>query len=147
MELLLKEEVKDLGKPGDIIDVKRGYARNYLLPRGLAIVVTADNLETIKSEHRKVEKRIERDLVELAKYAKELSKVSCTIPAKVSEGDTLYGSVSEDDIVAALKKEGFDVDRKLLNMAEHIKHLGMYELHIRFAPEIESTIKVWVVEE
>ncbi len=147
MKLLLKEYVENLGEPGDIVEIARGYARNFLVPRGLAIQATPANVEQVKRQKKKMELKQRQRMEELKRYAEELSKVSITIPAKVGEGESLYGSVTEEDIIKALKNEGFEIERKHIQMAEHIKKLGVYDLHIRLAPEIEASIKVWIVEE
>ena len=146
MELLLKEYVENLGEAGDVVDISRGYARNFLIPRGLAVEATPANIDQIKRRKKKMEVKQRQRKEELKRFAEDLSNASCTIPAKVGEGEKLYGSVTEEDIVKALNQEGFELESRHIQMEDHIRKLGVYDLHIKLAPDIESSIKVSGVE-
>ena len=147
MKLILQEAVENLGEPGDLVEVKVGYGRNFLLPKGLAVVATAANevmVEELKA------KRVEREEAATAAAqatADRISGVSVNVKRKVSEGDTLYGSVTAADIATALAEEGFEVGKDQVRLEHAIKALGVYEVTIHLPYAIETTIKLWVVKD
>lgn len=146
MEVILKQDIEKLGKAGTIVNVKPGYARNFLIPNNLALVLNTANLKKLEQEKlRKTE-----ELENLKKSAKELqeklSSFSLTIPTLVHEEDKIYGSVTSQDIAKALKDEGFDIDKDLIVLEEPIKSIGIYEIPIKLHPEICAQIKVWIVK-
>ena len=146
MKVVLCQDVPPLGGRGDIVTVKNGYARNFLLPKGLAAVETVENIRRIERERLKFlaqEKARKKDL-DLLKD--KLAETSCTIEAKASEEGHLYGSVNSQMIVEALKKEGFDVDSRWVQLEKPIKELGVYEISLKLHPEIDAVTKLWVVE-
>jgi len=146
-EVLLMAVVDGLGKEGDVVSVADGYARNYLLPRELAAPVT----EATRRRLVKIQAEREKELAEARSgaqaLAKKVSAASCTIAVKVGEGEQLYGSVTESDIAEALKGQDIDVDRHQVVLEDAIKELGTYDVPVRLHPEVEATVKVWVVEE
>jgi len=147
MQLVLRKSIEKLGKIGDIVNVKPGYARNYLLPQGFAMPVSAANIATIETEkvaeaQREAEAR-ERALAD----AERLAGASVTVSAKASEEGHLYGSVTAQMIAEALGKEGFDVAPKLIVLEEPIKEVGVYEVKITIDKNVESDCRVWVVSE
>jgi large subunit ribosomal protein L9 len=146
-EVLLMAVVDGLGKEGDVVTVADGYARNYLLPRELAAPVT----EATRRRLVKIQAEREKELAEALSGAKELAKqvsaASCTIAVKVGEGEQLYGSVTESDIVDSLKAQGIELDRHQVVLEDPIKELGTYDVLVSLHPEVEATVKVWVVEE
>lgn len=146
MKVVLIKDVNVLGKEGDIVKVKDGYARNYLFPQGFAKEANKANLEYF--EHLKVKRQREREelLKELRKRAKDLEAISCTIAAAVSEEDKLYGSVSAVDICAALQSEGFSVDKSQIEIETPIKKLGIYHVPIHIDPEVTAVLKLWIVQ-
>jgi large subunit ribosomal protein L9 len=147
MKVILREDVNHLGTAGTIVNVKNGYARNFLIPRNFAIPATGNNLKSFEHEKRVMEaKRAKRKKESEALKAK-LEKISCSISKKVGEQDKLYGSVTNIDIEKAFKAEGFDVDKKDILLAEPIKALGVYTVPIRVFEEIIANTKVWVVRE
>jgi large subunit ribosomal protein L9 len=146
MELILIKDVEHLGKLGDVVNVKEGYARNYLLPRKLALEATETSKKVIEKERLKIEKKKEEGKKESEKLVKKLEKLSLTIPVQVGEKDKLYGSVTTQDISNLLKEEGFDIDKKKIELPTPIKALGIYNIKIKLASEITATVKVWVVK-
>ncbi len=145
MEVLLHKDVEKLGKAGDIVDVAPGYARNYLFPRRIATVVTKENLMRLEFEKRRAEREAQRRREALMKLAQELQSVSLTIPAQASESGTLFGSVGEAQIAAALREEGYEVEQGAIKLDQHIKETGVYAVDVELAPDITATIRVWVV--
>ncbi len=145
IELLLVQSVDHLGKQGDVVSVRPGYANNYLLPQGLA-TIASDHHKRMVEKHREKLAAIEKArLKKLLDLAAELSKQSVTIEANASDEGQLYGSVSATDIVAALKAMDFDVSREQLKMEGVLKEVGLYSVKVRLHSEVETEIKVWVV--
>lgn len=147
MKVILTKDITALGPLGTVVDVAKGYARNYLIPQGLAMEATKGNLAQM--EHMKVkyaQVRAKEQEAALAKVA-VLEGVSVTIAQRVGEGERLYGSVTAAMIVEALKAKGFDIERKQLDLEEPIKKLGTYEVPVRLAPEVKANITVEVLAE
>jgi len=146
-EVFLMADVKDLGSEGDVVTVAEGYARNYLFPQKLAAEVTD------ATRRRLVKIQAERDvkqaaaLVTARERATKLKSINVTIPAKTSEEDKLYGSVSAADIEKILLGQNFDVDRAMIQLEEPIKTLGVYDVPVLLHPEVEGSVKVWVVDQ
>ena len=148
VELFLLKEVKDLGQEGDVVRVADGYARNFLLPQGLAEPVT----ESAKKRIAKIvaeRERVRREtLAEAQKLAKRLADTSVTIRAKVSEDENLYGSVAHAQILAALKDAGFStLEERMIQLEEHIKKLGVFEVPVKVHADVVQSVKVWIVAE
>jgi large subunit ribosomal protein L9 len=146
-EIFLMADVPDLGVEGDVVVVADGYARNYLIPKKLGAPVTEATKRRLAKIQREREVKRAAALKDAQKVASKLEGVSVTIAVKTSEGDKLYGSVGEQEIVDALKVQGFDVDRSLVELESHIKELGVFDVKIKLHPELEATVKVWIVEE
>lgn len=147
MRLILRADVDQLGNQGDVVNVKSGYGRNYLLPQGLAYQYSEGNIKRVEKERKLLEVRKIKEREEAQEFADRISKVSCTVVKKVGEADTLYGSVTNADIADALTKEGFTVDKRRIGLEEPIKTLGIYNVPIRLHPEVTCSLKVWVVKE
>jgi large subunit ribosomal protein L9 len=146
-EVFLMADVANLGSEGEVVTVADGYARNYLLPKQLAAPVTeATRRRLVKLQGERVAAKLEAT-ADARKQAKKLEGVSVTIAVKTVEGEKLYGSVGEVEIAAALKQQGFDIDRSQIGLAETIKELGVFEVIIKLQPEVDATIKAWIVEE
>ncbi|RUM87915.1 MAG: 50S ribosomal protein L9 [Thermodesulfatator sp.] len=145
MEVILRAHVPKLGKPGDVVRVKDGYARNYLLPKGLAIPANRKNLAAMERERRIILAKAERERKKHMSVAERLEALTLTIPQRVIEEDRLYGSVSAQDIVAELEKQGIQISRKQVLLEAPIKTLGEYEVPIRISPEVVATLKIQVV--
>lgn len=147
MEVILRDHVDNLGRRGEIVKVADGYARNYLLPRKLALVATEGNKKQVERERAKFEAREaeERKIVEA--QAARLTNVEVVIARRVGETDALYGSVTASDIAEALAGKGFDVDRRKLQLAEPIKKIGDVDVPVKLHRDVTATIKVKVVAE
>lgn len=146
MEIILNQDVERLGKAGTIIKVKDGFARNFLIPNGLAMPKTTANLKKLEQEKLKKTLQSEKTKKEAQDLADRLGHLSLTIPVLTQEEDNLYGSISSSDLARALKEEGFDIDKNSIILDEPIKSLGIYEIPIKLHPEIPCKIKVWVVK-
>ena len=147
MRVILREDVHGLGDVGDIVEVKPGYGRNYLLPQGLAVLADPKNVRRIEHEQRLIAKRLESMKAEAAEVSSRLEGLSVTIPRKSGELDKLFGSVTVRDIADALAIEGVEVDRKRIRLQEPIKTLGVYKVTVRLHPEVTPEIMVWVTAE
>ena len=147
MKVILREDVKDLGKVGAVIHVAEGFARNYLIPRNLAISATPNNIEAFEHEKRLIDARRAKFLKEAEALKGKLERVSCSISKKVGEQDKLFGSVTSQDIESAFQAEGFKVDKKDILLKEPIKALGVYTVPVRVYEEVVANAKVWVVRE
>jgi large subunit ribosomal protein L9 len=147
MEVVLKEDIENLGHMGDVVKVKDGYARNYLLPRGLVVLANNKNLKALEHEQRMIAQRRERLTKEAQGISDKLAGVSLEFTAKVGEEGRLFGSVTTMDIEKALKEQGYEVERRRIVLDAPIKNVGDYEVPIRLRPEVMPSIKVKVVSE
>jgi large subunit ribosomal protein L9 len=147
MELLLLKDIEKLGKEGEIVKVADGYARNYLIPKKLAIRATTGAMDIQRSLHRKRIARAQAELDASRELAANFENLSCTISAKVGEEEKLFGSVTASDVADALRKEGIELDKKKILLDAPIKALGIYSVKVRLHPEVEATLKLWVVKE
>ena len=147
MQLILMKDVDKLGKRGDLMTVKDGYARNFLFPMGLARPNTPGNVRFVERLKELEKTRVQEELDEARQLSSRLSSMSCTLRAKVGEGEKLYGAMTAQDIAAALQKEGISVDRKKIVLEQPIKSLGIFQIPVRLHPEITASLKVWVVKE
>lgn len=147
MELLLKKNVDKLGRIGDVVKVKKGYARNYLLPKGLATNVSPANLKQIEKEKTKMELLLKEDRERLMGILEKLSTASCTIPAKANEEGKLFGSITSVHIAEALAKGGYPVDQEMLKLDSPIKVCGEFEVTIALNIEMQTKCRVTVVNE
>lgn len=147
MKVILRENLDNLGEIGDVVEVKDGYARNFLLPRKLAFEASTKNLHQLEAQKQQLERKIEKEKVHAEKQREELEKISLTIQMKVGEDGKLFGSVTTQMIADALKEKGFDIDRKVITIPEPIKALGIYTIDIKLHKEVEAKVKVWTVRE
>lgn len=147
MEVILKEDVPKLGSIGDVVKVKPGYARNYLLPRGLAVVADPRNLGALEHEKRITAEKREREQRKADSLAKQLSSVALTITAKAGEEGKLFGSVTNIDVEKALADKGHTVDRRRIRLDEPIKQLGEYSIEIQLPLGIAAKVALSVVAE
>ncbi|MFV0442911.1 MAG: 50S ribosomal protein L9 [Planctomycetaceae bacterium] len=145
VELLLTENIPSLGKQGDIVRVKPGYARNYLLPQGLGTVATGANKRAVELHRQKQQAIMDAKLANLRKLAGEVSKYSVTLEANATEEGHLYGSITGKEIGAALQKAGYAVSPDQVKLEGPLKELGMYTVKVQLHPEVETEVKVWVV--
>jgi large subunit ribosomal protein L9 len=135
MKVILRKDIETLGNIGDIVDVKEGYARNFLIPRKIAY------------KKKSIARKSEKELHAAEKISTDLEKVSVTIPVQVGEEDKIFGSVTTQMIADALKEKDFDIDKRKIEIEESIKTLGIYNVNIKLHSNINASIKVWVVRE
>ena len=143
MKVILQQEVKKLGKKGDIIEVSEGYARNYLLPQKLAILATASNINTANLQKASEERKKERLLDEAKLLGAQMAKITVTIPVKMGEGGRLFGSVTAKDIADVLAKEHkLELDKRKIELKDALKSLGTFTVPIKLHPEVSTQIQV-----
>jgi large subunit ribosomal protein L9 len=147
MEVILREDVKSLGKAGALVRVKPGYARNFLLPHGLAYEATDGNKKRIAAESKAREARATQDRTEAQGAAQQLSGVAITIGAKAGEGDRLFGSITAQDIAERLAAAGHPVDKRKIELEHPIKQLGEHTVLVRLHAEVQAAVRVTVVPE
>lgn len=147
MEVILREDVAQLGQRGDIVTVKDGYARNYLLPRKLAMAATASNRKQVADMKAAGARREATEKAAAESLAAQLAAVTLVLTAKAGESDQLFGSVTAMDIAAALEAKGFSIDKRKIHLEEPIKTLGEYDVPLRLHREVTAPVKVSVVRE
>lgn len=145
MKVILRQTYENLGNIGEIVDVKDGYARNFLIPRSIAYRATPGALRAIESEKKLYNAQQARFEADARSQAERLESVSITIPMRVGEDDRLFGSVTSPMIAEELGRQGHEVDRRSIQMADPIKHLGMYDVPIKLHTNVTATLKVFVV--
>lgn len=147
MEVILREDISNLGKAGSIVKVKNGYGRNHLIPQGKAFLATPGNKKRVEAEAQRREIKLAADKSEARQLAKSLSGIELSFEAKVGEGDRLFGSITSGDIAEKLAESGHPVDKRLIELDDHIKSLGETTVSIKLHPEVHAEIKVTVVKE
>lgn len=147
MKVILIENLKNLGRIGDIVDVKDGYARNFLFPKKIALPATEENIRDLKRKMQEVQRKIEMEKLTVEELDRKLRSLKLTIPKKCGEKDTIFGSVTVADIWEALLKAGFEIDKKKIQLKELIKKLGIYTVPVRIHPSVSSEIRIEVVKE
>lgn len=147
MKVILRKNFDQLGKIGDLVDVKDGYARNFLLPRQVAYIATKGNIRALEEEKQQLAKKEVKELDAAKVLATELENVSITIPVKVGEEDKIFGSVTSQMISEALKEKSYEIDKRKIDLAEPIKALGIYTVNVKLHNEVTANVKTWVVRE
>jgi large subunit ribosomal protein L9 len=147
MEIILRQAIENLGHPGDVVTVKNGYARNFLLPRGFAYEATPGNLKRIGAERGRLEAAENERRDTASELAKRLEEVQLTFSARVGEEGKLFGSVTSADIAEQLAAQGFTVERRLIDLHEPIKALGVYRVPVRLHADVKPEIRVWVIKQ
>ncbi len=147
MEIILRETIENLGRAGQVVKVADGYARNYLLPRKLAYLATPGNLKVIDSERQSLLKKEARQQEDAEKLKQMLDGVEVTIRRKVGEQDVLYGSVTNADVAEELEKKGYQIEKRKIQMDDHIKTLGEFQIPIRLFKDVISHVKLKVEAE
>jgi large subunit ribosomal protein L9 len=145
MKLILNQNVENLGRIGDIVKVKPGYARNYLVPRGLASVANESNQAALNHQLRLLEKKKAQLLSEAKKLAGTIEKISVTVTKQVGEDEKIFGSVTTAELEELLSQEGLEISRKDIKLTEDIKKVGVYAAEVKVHPEVTAKFKVWVV--
>lgn len=147
MKVILRKNFNQLGQVGDLVDVKDGYALNFLVPRQIAYPATAGNLRALEEEKKQIAKKESKNLAVANEFGAELEKVSVTIPVTVGEDDKIFGSVTSKMIGDALQEKGFEIDHRKIEIEEPIKSLGIYSVKIKIHADVTATVKTWVVRE
>ena len=146
IEVILIQDIQGLGKAQQVIKVKDGFGRNFLLPKGLVLLATPKNLKQLAEIEKRKALQLEKQKKEAQELASKLNAYSINIAMATNEEDKLYGSVSNADIATGLKEEGFDIQKENILLNEPIKSLGIYDVPIRLHPEVQAKVKVWVVK-
>lgn len=147
LEVILREDIKTLGKAGEMVRVKPGYARNYLLPKGLAYEATEGNKKRIQAESKARNVKVEAEKSEANAIAAKLSQVTLTIASKAGEGDRLFGSITASDIAEAMAAQGHKIDKRKIELEHPIKTVGTHTVALRLHPEVQAEIRVSVIPE
>jgi large subunit ribosomal protein L9 len=147
MQILLKENVEHLGSTGELVDVKSGYARNYLVPKGYAINVTRKNIKSIEVEIEKFRVIEQKKLAVTQELAKKLAEANCTIAVQADENDKLFGSVTAEEIVKAVKVSDLTIEAKQIKIPRAIKSIGVFDVKVELEMGVVADLKVWVVKE
>jgi large subunit ribosomal protein L9 len=147
MEVILRETIESLGRAGEIVKVKAGYARNFLLPKGLAYPATAGNKRRVEGEAVQRAQRSAAEKGDAEVLAEKLATVSVEFTVKAGEGDKLFGSITSADIAGKLLDQGYTIDKRVVELDEPIKMIGIYKVPIRIHPEVKAEVRVWVVKE
>lgn len=147
MQVILREKIDNLGNAGDVVDVKPGYGRNYLIPRGLAYEATQTNVRRIEAERAKQDRQQAETLNEARQHAARFEGVSLTFHARAGQEGKLFGSITSADIAERLAEQGIEVDRRAIELEEPIKALGVTSVPVRLHPQVRPEIKVWVIAE
>lgn len=147
IEVILREDVQSLGKAGNLVRVRPGYARNYLLPQGLAYEATEGNKKRIAAEARARGVRLEAERADAQQMATVLAGVTMELKAKAGEGDRLFGSITSQDVADALEARGLSVDKRKIDLEQPIKTLGEHSVAIKLHPEVPASVRIMVVAE
>ena len=147
MEVILQQSVEKLGHPGDVVKVSNGFARNYLLPRGIAVVATEGNKKQIEAQRQRLEAAEDARREQAQSLVATYEAVSLTFSARVGEEGKLFGSVTSGDIVQQLEALGHKVEKRQVDLHEPIKALGVYRVPIRLHADVKPEIKVWVIKQ
>jgi len=145
MKVILKEDIPNLGKAGQIVNVKDGYARNFLFPKGLALLADEKNMKLLEYQKKKIEEEAKKKRQDAQSIFERLSQVNLKISAKAGEDQKLFGSITSKDIANALEKEGFAIDKKQITVSEPIKRIGEYEVEVKLHENITAKVKVTII--
>lgn len=146
MDVILRQAVENLGKPGDLVTVKAGYARNYLIPRGFALVATDGNRKRIEQQKARLEAAENDRRAAAQQVAERLEQVSLTFSARVGEEEKLFGSVTAADIAQQLHAQGFEIEKRQIDLHEPIKSLGVYRVPVKLHADVKPEVRVWVIK-
>lgn len=147
MKVILKEDVKNLGLAGSIVNVADGYARNFLIPRNLAVEASTKNVKALEQERKRIEEAARKAKEMAQEISKRLSSITLQIKAKAGEEGKLFGSITNADISEALKKEGFDIDKRRIVLEEPIKRLGSYTVNVKLHQEMTVPVNINIISE
>jgi large subunit ribosomal protein L9 len=147
MEVILRQAVENLGKPGDVVKVSNGFGRNFLLPRGVAFEATAGNLKRIAQEKERLEAAETERRSSAQALATKLEAVSLTFSARVGEDGKLFGSVTAADIVHQLETQGFQIEKRQIDLHEPLRTLGVFRVPVRLHADVKPEIRIWVIKQ
>jgi large subunit ribosomal protein L9 len=145
MQVILREDIPNLGKTGDLVSCKDGFGRNYLIPRGLAVTATPRNMRQMSHQKRVISQMDARRRKDTQTLKEKIEALSLTIAKNVGEDEKLFGSVTNREIADALKNEGIEIDRKVITIDQPIKALGVYTISLKLSSDLSANLKVWVV--
>jgi large subunit ribosomal protein L9 len=146
MDVILRRDIADLGRAGEIVTVKEGYGRNYLLPRGLAYAASAGNKARVVAEAKRRGQILAAHKTDAAELAQQLQAADLTFTARVGEGDRLFGSITSADIAGKLAELGYEIDKRIIDLPEPIRMIGVYKVPIRLHQDVRPEVRVWVVK-
>ena len=146
MQVILTQDVKGIGKAFDVVKVKDGFARNFLLPNNMVLPATPKNLKVLAEQAKIKAAAVEKEKKQAGELALKLSSLSINVAMATNEEDKLYGSVTNADVAHALKEEGFDIPAEKISLDEPIKSLGIYDITVKLHPEVEAKLKLWIVK-
>lgn len=147
MEVILLQHMENLGRRGEVVKVRPGYARNYLMPRGIATQATAGVKRRVEQESRKFKASDDRARSDAQAIADQLAAIELSMPVKADEDGKLYGSVTVQDVLGALSAQGIEIERKKVVLEHSLKDLGTHDVHVKLHPDVRGTVKVTVVRE
>ncbi|MCC6544993.1 MAG: 50S ribosomal protein L9 [Nitrospirae bacterium] len=147
MKVILKEDVKGLGKLGEIVEVSSGYSRNFLIPQKKAVEATPHNIKTVEQKKKELEEKMKQNLHAIEEMSKKMGELSVTIARQVGEGEKMFGSVTTADIAEAITKEGMTIDKHQVVLEKPIKELGLFHVPVKLHPEVSAEVKVWIVKQ
>ena len=147
MKVILKDNIENLGRKGDIVEIAPGYGRNYLIPKKLAIEVSLSNMKMIEMEQQALKKRLEKEVLSYQELIQQLNQTTLSFVRKAGEKDIIFGSVSSSDVKEALDKAGFEIDKKKILLIEPIKRLGNFTVAIKVFHEQQAEVKIEVIKE
>ena len=147
MKVILLKDIETLGSAGEVVEVKNGYGRNFLIPRNEALVASVANMAQFESRRKQQETLAERDRRAAEALAKQLEAESITAQVKVGEEDRLFGSVTSQNVAELLDEKGYELDRRAIHLEDPIRELGVYNIEVRLHPEVTAAVKLWVVKE
>lgn len=146
MKVLLRKDYESLGQSGDVVDVKPGFARNFLIPQQIVLPLTKGNKKILEEEQKQTLMQGKREQLDSEEMAKKLEKVSVTATVTVGEDDRIFGTVTNQNISDLLRDKGFEIDKKVISLDEPVKALGIYPVTIKLHQNVETKIKLWVVK-
>jgi len=147
MDVILLKDIEQLGAEGAVVHVKPGYARNYLLPQGLAVLATATQLKAAEARQRQQQEKLQRIKAQAQTLKRKLEGHPLTLKLSLGEDEKPFGAITTHEIMDALQREGFELEKHALHLDQPIKSLGIFELPVRLHPEVTAVLKLWVVKE
>ena len=147
MKIILKKDLEKLGNAGEIVETKRGYARNFLIPNGSAVEASSANMKIYEQERHAIEQKRQQEIAEAQVFANKLNGVSITATVQVGEEDKVFGAVTSQNLADLLAEKGVELDRRKIVLDEPLKALGVFEVPVKLHAQVEAQIKVWVVRE